>query len=135
MASAPKPPDMPPGMPTGKPMNGPLPGGKAGTPLPAGAMIAPGAMKGAPLPGVKLSARPYIKRALTLLGNHKGIVGLSILMALLTTLIPFVYSAAFGPLMAILGGVKDQPELWDKIWQVPGRLYNKPRDEFYPRVG
>ena len=117
---------MPPGMPTGKPLaEPPPPGAKVPDPRLTGS-AAPGAVKGMPLPGGKLSARPYIKRAFKLLGNHKGIVALSISLALLTTLIPFVYSAAFGPLMAILGGVKDQPDLWDNIWQVPGRLYNKP---------
>ncbi|MBD0325336.1 MAG: ABC transporter ATP-binding protein, partial [Pyrinomonadaceae bacterium] len=122
MSSAPKPPDMPPGMPTGKPLNapdGPTPAGK-----PVGGPP-PGAMMGIPMPAGKMSARPYIKRALGLLGHHKSIVGLSILMALLTTLIPFVYSAAFGPLMAILGGVAADPAKWDGIWNLTGRLYSK----------
>ncbi|HEX7998283.1 MAG TPA: ABC transporter ATP-binding protein [Pyrinomonadaceae bacterium] len=128
MSSAPKPPDMPPGMPTGKPLNapnGPMPAGKPVAGPPPGAMP-PGAMMGMPMPAGKLSARPYIKRALGLLSHHKGIVALSILMALLTTLIPFVYSAAFGPLMAILGGVAADPARWDGIWNLTGRLYSKP---------
>jgi ABC-type multidrug transport system fused ATPase/permease subunit len=113
-------------MPTGKPLNGP------GQPLPLGKAVGPpgalppGAMMGMPLPGGKLSARPYIKRALTLLGNHKGIVGLSILLALVTTLIPFVYSAAFGPMMALLGIAANDPGKWDQIWTLPGRLDGKP---------
>jgi ATP-binding cassette, subfamily B, bacterial len=117
---------MPPGMPTGKPLSG------AGAPLPAGKAVGPpgalppGAMMGMPLPGGKLSAQPYIKRAFKLLGHHKGIVALSISMALLTTLIPFIYSAAFGPLMAILGGVAADPAKWDGIWNLTGRLYSKP---------
>lgn len=128
MSSAPQPPDMPPGMPTGKPLTGPggpLPAGRGAGPQPPGEMP-PGAMMGMPMPVSKLSARPYIKRALGLLGNHKGIVGLSITLALLTTLIPFVYSAAFGPMMAILGGVAARPEQWDQIWNLTGRLYSKP---------
>ena len=83
-------------------------------------------MRGMPVAGGKLSARPYIKRALGLLKHHKGIVGLSILMALLTTLIPFVYSAAFGPMMTILGGVASDPAKWDGLWHLTGRLYSKP---------
>ncbi len=117
---------MPPGMPTGKPLaapNGPLPAGK---PVAGGAAPPPGAMMGMPMPAGKMSARPYIRRALGLLGHHKVIVALSILMALLTTLIPFVYSAAFGPLMAILGGVAADPSKWDGIWNLTGRLYSKP---------
>jgi ATP-binding cassette subfamily B protein len=128
MSSAPKPPDLPPGMPTGKPLNAqgqPLPVGKPGDPLPPTA-LPPGARAGMPVPAGKMSARPYIKRAFSLLAHHKGIVGLSILMALLTTLVPFVYSAAFGPLMAILGGVAAEPARWDGIWNLTGRLYSKP---------
>jgi ABC-type multidrug transport system fused ATPase/permease subunit len=118
-------------MPTGKPLAGaagqPLPMGKpaaVGT-APPGA-LPPGAMMGMPVRTGKMSARPYIKRALGLLGHHKGIVGLSILMALLTTLIPFIYSAAFGPMMALLGGVAAEPAKWDGIWNLTGRLYSKP---------
>lgn len=81
---------------------------------------------GMPLPGGKLSARPYIKRALGLLGNHKGIVALTILLALVTTLIPFVYSAAFGPMMALLGLAANDPAKWDQIWTLPGRLDGQP---------
>ena len=129
MSSAPQPPDMPPGMPTGKPLNGPgspLPAGKPAGPPGLPGALPPGAVMGMPMPARKLSARPYIKRALGLLSNHKGIVALSILMALLTTLIPFVYSAAFGPMMAILGGVAAEPAKWDNIWNLTGRLYSKP---------
>lgn len=129
MPSAPQPPDMPPGMPTGKPLSAagapPLPAGQLPGPPPPGAMP-PGAMMGMPMPMGKMSARPYIKRSLSLLGNHKGIVGLSILMALVTTLIPFVYSAAFGPMMAILGVAANDPGKWDQIWTLPGRLDGKP---------
>lgn len=115
---------MPPGMPTGKPLNGPQPAGKPIGPPPGG--MPPGAMMGMPLPDGKLSARPYIKRALGLLGNHKGIVALTILLALVTTLIPFVYSAAFGPMMALLGLAANDPGKWDQIWSLPGRLDGQP---------
>src|SRR5438067_4660532 len=54
------------------PAGGPVPPGGVppGGPMPQGGPMSPMGMAGPP----KLSARPYIKRSLRLLGNHKGAV-------------------------------------------------------------
>src|SRR5918997_5356899 len=102
MSNAPLP---PPGMTGGMPPEAPdqmtgemLPGDSVGPP--PGGMPPPGMMMGMP---PAMSARPYIKRALGLFGRHKSLVAASILLSLIITLLPFVVSAAFGPLMEILG--------------------------------
>ena len=76
-------------------------------------------------PAAKMSVRPYLKRALRLLGGHKALVALSLALAFVTTLLPFIYSAAFGPLMALLGSIAAEPARWDIIWTLTGRLYGR----------
>jgi ABC-type multidrug transport system fused ATPase/permease subunit len=88
-----------------------------------------GMMEGMPLPGMPLegmSARPYLNRALKLLGNHKGLVVLTLLLSLVATLLPFIYSAAFGPIVELLGRTAvEQPDNWNQVWAQTGSLYSK----------
>lgn len=71
----------------------------------------------------KLSARPYIRRSLRLLGNHKGAMIFSASLTLIGALMPFVVSASFGPLVAILGKVGEQGGIGSGIWAMTGSLY------------
>src|SRR2546421_7556566 len=118
--SGPMPPGgpMPPvgAMPAGGPVppGGPPPGG----PMPQGGPMSPMGMPGPP----KLSARPYIKRSLRLLSNHKGAVIFSAALTLVGAIMPFVVSASFGPLVAILGKVGEQGGIAN-VWNVTGSLY------------
>ncbi len=72
----------------------------------------------------RLSARPYIKRAFSLLSKHKPVVILSLLLTLFGAALPFVVSAAFGPLMEILGKAAAQQGL-SEVWTLTGSLYSK----------
>ncbi len=99
MSSPPKP---PPGMPghgaPSPPQGPPIPGG--GSPPPGMPTSGPGR------PGMsskKMSARPYIGRALRLLGNHKALTAGVMFLSLLVTLFPFVVSVAFSGIFQILG--------------------------------
>lgn len=67
-------------------------------PMPAGMM--PG-MKGMPLG--QMSARPYIGRAFKILGKHKTVLIISTILTLIGSLMPFLVSASFRPLIQILG--------------------------------
>jgi ABC-type multidrug transport system fused ATPase/permease subunit len=50
-----------------------------------------------------MSARLYIGRALSLLGKHRSLTAVAMLLSLLITLFPFVSSVAFSALFQILG--------------------------------
>jgi ATP-binding cassette subfamily B protein len=84
------------------------------------------------LPGVpfaemppKMSARPYLKRALKLLSNHKTLVVSTVLLSFAAALFPFVSSAAFGPLVELLGRVAVEPGRWHQVWTMTGSFYSK----------
>ena len=100
MSSPPSPPPgmtagLPPGPPLGKPPAGAPPSGMP----PVGAM-----MGGRPgIPPKMMSARPYIGRAVRLLGQHKSLTAITMLLSLLVTLFPFVVSVAFSSIFQILG--------------------------------
>ncbi len=72
-----------------------------------------------------MSARPYIGRSLKLLGNHRSLVGLALLLSFIATLLPFIYSAAFGPLIEALGRTAVETDNWDRVWAQTGSLYSK----------
>jgi ABC-type multidrug transport system fused ATPase/permease subunit len=114
------------GMPAQAPdqMTGEMPPAEAGGP--PGGMPPPGMMMGMP---PTMNARPYIKRALGLLGRHKSLVAASIVLSLIITLLPFVVSAAFGPLMELLGrAALESGGDWARIndvWGQYGSLYSK----------
>ncbi len=111
----------PPGSPV--PVDGPPPsGGMQPSPVSAGGSMPSGGPAG-PMPAApKLSARPYIKRSLKLLKNHKGALIFSAALTLVGAIMPFVVSASFGPLVAILGKVGEQGGIAN-VWDVTGSLY------------
>ena len=84
------PPTPPPGMTAGMPPGPPLGKPPAGAP-PSG------------MPPKMMSARPYIGRAVRLLGNHKALTAVTMFLSLLVTLFPFVVSVAFSSIFQILG--------------------------------
>jgi ATP-binding cassette subfamily B protein len=85
--------------------------------MPQGGAVPPGMM---PKPA-KLSARPYIKRALSLLGKHKRAIIFSSSLTLIGALTPFVVSASFGPLVEILGQAGERG--LSNVWSMTGSLY------------
>ena len=97
------PPSPPPGMTAGMPPGPPLGKPPAGAP-PAGMPRVGGAMGSRPgMSSKMMSARPYIGRAVRLLGNHKSLTAITMLLSLLVTLFPFVVSVAFSSIFQILG--------------------------------
>ena len=97
----------------------------AGGPAPEGAETArpyPGGMMNIERPKVK--GWPYVRRALKMLGNHKGIVTATMLLTLASNLAPFVIAAAFGPLVQILGEAAQGNRLGN-VWGLTGSLYSK----------
>jgi ATP-binding cassette subfamily B protein len=132
------PPDGPPpeDWPQGPPPDGPpgemFAGGAAelgsAEELPPGFMAAEGMPGGAEMPPQaqqKMSARPYIGRAVKLLGKYKLQLVFSLVLMLVVALAPFLVSASFGPLIQILGEAAAQNNLND-VWGMTGSLYNKP---------
>jgi ATP-binding cassette, subfamily B, bacterial len=96
---------------------GALPGGKAPAPGPGSGKIR---MKTMP----RMNARPYIKRAFKLLGQHKLMVALSLFLSLVMFLLPFVAAAAFGPLIKLFGDAARGGN-WNSVWTVTGSFYDK----------
>jgi ATP-binding cassette subfamily B protein len=85
---------------------------------------------GGPMPGMpgmgmpSMSARPYIGRSLELLGIHRTVVIASTLLGFVVTFLPFVVSAAFGPLMQVMGEAAANGRL-DSVWGLSGALYSR----------
>ncbi|MDQ3821585.1 MAG: ABC transporter ATP-binding protein/permease, partial [Acidobacteriota bacterium] len=73
----------------------------------------------------KMSARPYLRRALKLLGNHKVLVVSTVLLSMLAALLPFVYSAAFGPILELLGRIAVESRNWSEVWTLTGSMFSK----------
>jgi ABC-type multidrug transport system fused ATPase/permease subunit len=112
-------------MPAGAVPPGELPPG--GLPdLPAGEPPMPGAdggkirMKTMP----RMSARPFLGRAFKLLGAHKAMVALSLLLSLVMFLLPFLAAAAFGPLIKLFGDVAKSGD-WNRVWSATGSFVDK----------
>ena len=98
-----------------------FPGGSG--PVPEGAEAAqpyPGGMMQIDRPKVK--GWPYVRRALKMLGNHKGIVTATMLLTLLMNLAPFVVAAAFGPIVQILGEAARGDKMGN-VWSLTGSLF------------
>ncbi|HMG76618.1 MAG TPA: ABC transporter ATP-binding protein [Pyrinomonadaceae bacterium] len=72
----------------------------------------------------RMNARPYLKRAFKLLGEHKPMVALSLFLSLVMFLLPFVAAAAFGPLVKLFGDVALNND-WNNVWHVTGSFYDK----------
>ncbi|HEX8772268.1 MAG TPA: ABC transporter ATP-binding protein [Pyrinomonadaceae bacterium] len=125
------PPGMTAGLPPGPPLATPPAGGAppGGAP-PPGMAMRPGGKHGLP-PGM-MSARPYLGRAIRLLGNHKTLTAVTMLLSLLVTLFPFVVSVAFSSIFQILGplagprpaGVNAVPAV-GSIWEMSAPLFGR----------
>jgi ABC-type multidrug transport system fused ATPase/permease subunit len=72
----------------------------------------------------RMNARPYLKRAFKLLGSHKAMVALSLLLSLIMFLLPFLAAAAFGPLIKLFGDVAKGGD-WNRVWSVTGSFYDR----------
>lgn len=110
----PPPPDMDHGMP---------PGATAGEPP-------PGMIFGEPGEPPAMSARPYIGRALKLLGNHKSLTATTMILSLLVTLFPFIASVAFAAIFQVLGPLAGQgaPAGYTTtggVWELTAPLFGK----------
>jgi ATP-binding cassette subfamily B protein len=73
----------------------------------------------------KMNARPYLGRATKLLGSHKAIVGASVLLSLIITLLPFVAAIAFGSLVKTLGDAFTRYGNASLVWTLPGSFFPK----------
>jgi ABC-type multidrug transport system fused ATPase/permease subunit len=99
---------------------GGLPDLPAGEPPIPGPDSGPIRMKTMP----RMNARPYLKRAFKLLGSHKAMVALSLLLSLIMFLLPFLAAAAFGPLIKLFGDVAKGGD-WNRVWSATGSFYDK----------
>src|SRR6266850_2399666 len=119
---------------SGQPVDGLPPGAVPLDALPKGTL--PDLPTGAPpIPGPgsgkirmktmpRMNARPYLKRAFKLLGEHKAMVALSLLLSLIMFLLPFLAAAAFGPLSKLFGDVAKGGD-WNRVWTVTGSFYDR----------
>jgi len=84
----------------------------------------PSPVKGGKPP--KMSARPFIGRALKLLVAHKALTAITVLLSLLVTLFPFVVSVAFAAIFQILGPVAGAkaPET-ASLWNLSAPLFGR----------
>jgi ABC-type multidrug transport system fused ATPase/permease subunit len=71
----------------------------------------------------KLNAGPYVKRAFKVLGDHKAMSALSLLLSLVMFLLPFLAAAAFGPLMKLFSGVAATRGDWNSVWHDTASFY------------
>ncbi len=136
------------GGPPGAPPPGSPPGGEGPPPemfgqqgdfgsmdeLPPGFVAAAGAPGGDMPPQAampqKMSALPYLSRALKLLSKHTGALVLLLTMMLVVSLAPFLVSASFGPLIQILGQAAQSDQMnWGEVWSRTGSLYDKPEPQ------
>jgi ATP-binding cassette subfamily B protein len=130
---------MPTGMPSATPTGAQA--AKPGEPLPKGAVPLDKLPAGKlpPLPGGKLepgmgnirfkeapkmNARPYVKRAVRLLGEHKRYVATSLFVSLVIFLLPFVAAAALGPLIKLFGEAASKGD-WSGVWSLKGSFADK----------
>jgi ABC-type multidrug transport system fused ATPase/permease subunit len=80
-----------------------------------------------------MSARPYIGRALRLLGDHKALTAGVMFLSLLVTLFPFIVSVAFSGIFQILGpqagpkppGMSGTAAPTGSIWDLSAPLFGR----------
>ena len=72
----------------------------------------------------KMSARPYIGRAIKLLRGQYFMVTLSLFLSLVMFLLPFVGAAALGPLLKLFGEAAARGD-WNGVWSLTGSFYEK----------
>ena len=114
-------------VPPGAQLPGAIPLGPEGLPeggLPGGARIR---MKEIP----QMDAKPYLKRALKLLGEHKPSVALSLLFSLVMFLLPFLAAAAFGPLIKLFGDAAATGD-WNNVWTSTTSFVDRPANDGQP---
>jgi ATP-binding cassette subfamily B protein len=89
--------------------------------------IVVGAKSGKPDTAPKtLSARPYIGRAIRLLGGHKLLTATTMILSLLVTLFPFIVSIAFSSIFQILGPLAGPGQSsTSNIWERTATLFGK----------
>jgi ABC-type multidrug transport system fused ATPase/permease subunit len=118
---------------SGQPISGLPPDGVPLDALPPGAL--PDLPSGEPpVPGSdsrirmkempRMNAGPYIKRAFKVLGGHKALAALSLLLSLIMFLLPFLGAAAFGPLLKLFSEVATSGN-WNNVWHATGSFYEK----------
>src|SRR6266542_403353 len=112
--------EMPAGQPPGVALPGALPPGPEGIAGNKGPVGGSFRMKEMP----RMNARPYLKRAFKLLGEHKPFVALSLLFSLIMFLLPFVAAAAFGPIIKLFGDAAKTGN-WNSVWTLSGSFYDK----------
>ena len=115
-----KPIEMPLRPPPGADLPGPIPLGSEG--LPGGNIPGGGKIRLKEMP--RMNARPYLKRAFKLLGEHKSFVALSLMFSLVMFLLPFLAAAAFGPLIKLFGDAAKTGD-WNNVWTTTGSFYDK----------
>jgi ATP-binding cassette subfamily B protein len=110
----------------------PIEDGAAPPDFPGGGPAPEGAESARPYPGgmmqierPKVKGWPYVRRALKMLGNHKGIVTATMLLTLAMNLAPFLVAAAFGPMIQILGKAAEQHRMGE-VWSMADSLVKIP---------
>jgi len=95
--------------------------------MPGATVLPPGATPGKPGASSKtLSARPYIGRAIRLLGGHKLLTATTMILSLLVTLFPFIVSIAFSSIFQILGPLAGPGQSsTSNIWERTASLFGK----------
>jgi ABC-type multidrug transport system fused ATPase/permease subunit len=99
--------------------------------MPPGAMGMPPGRPG--MSSKKMSARPYIGRALRLLGDHRALTAGVMFLSLLVTLFPFIVSVAFSGIFQILGpqagpkppGMSGTTAPTGSIWDLAAPLFGR----------
>lgn len=114
-----KPIEMPGALPPGADLPGAVPLGPEG--LPQGKMPGGGTIRMKEMP--KMDAKPYLRRAFKLLGEHKSFVALSLMFSLVMFLLPFLAAAAFGPLIKLFGDAAKTGN-WNSVWTMTGSFYD-----------
>src|SRR5215813_1095247 len=71
----------------------------------------------------KMNARPYLKRAISLLSGHKALVVVSLFLSVVIFLLPFLAAAAFGPLIKLFGEAASGGN-WNKVWTMTTSFYD-----------
>lgn len=118
-------------IPEGLPPLGNLPGGIPPGPegLPGGKPPGSGKIRMKEMP--QMDARPYLKRALKLLAEHKPSVALSLMFSLVMFLLPFLAAAAFGPLIKLFGDAAATGD-WNNVWTMTTSFYDRSANDGQP---
>lgn len=112
---------LPPGMKLGRPPG--IPAGAAQGGKEEVGELPPGVVLGQVMPPTTkgVSALPYVSRSLGMLRDHLSIVVTAVGLAFVVTVLPFVASAAFGPLIQMLGVAAAEGSL-GRAWVQRGPL-------------